>query len=189
MAKAKVRAKVKAQTKKIAKNIAKKVVKKAKSAKLVVQKKTAPKKKVAKSKPAAFAKKSATQSSTQKKASPSVVKKASVLASSQQKQKLVDVSDFVTPLDDRMIVQVKIGEKRTAGGLYIPDTVSNVSGQREGIVLSVGRGHRDPKGRLRPMDVKRGDQVLFSDYAGSKFEYNGQDLIILRETDVMGVLD
>ena len=105
------------------------------------------------------------------------------------KMKLVDVSEFVTPLDDRMIIQANEEEKVTAGGLIIPDTVTSVSGNRKGVVLSVGRGHRDPKGRVRPMDVKAGDKIVFSTYAGSKFDYQGSELIILRETDVMGVLD
>ncbi len=105
------------------------------------------------------------------------------------KMKLVDVSDFVTPLDDRMIIQATEEEKVTAGGLIIPDTVTSVSGNRKGVVLSVGRGHRDPKGRVRPMDVRAGDKIVFSTYAGSKIEYQGNELIILRETDVMGVLD
>ena len=103
--------------------------------------------------------------------------------------KPIDVTKFVTPLDDRMIVQVSSAEKMTAGGLYIPDTVTNISGNREGVVLAVGRGHRDPKGRVRPMDVKKGDKVVFSDFSGSKITYQGQDLIILRETDIMGVLN
>ncbi len=105
------------------------------------------------------------------------------------KMKLVDVSDFVTPLDDRMIIQATEEEKVTASGLIIPDTVTSVSGNRKGVVLSVGRGHRDPKGRVRPMDVRAGDKIVFSTYAGSKLDYQGNELIILRETDVMGVLD
>jgi chaperonin GroES len=55
--------------------------------------------------------------------------------------------------------------------------------------LSVGRGHRDKKGRMRPMDVKKGDQIIFAEFAGSKLNYEGQELVIIRETDVMGVLD
>lgn len=118
------------------------------------------------------------------------VKAKPVVVQAPVKTKPIDISKFVTPLDDRMIVQVEGGgERRTAGGLYIPDTVTNVSGNREGVVLAVGRGHRDPKGRVRPMDVKKGDKVVFSEYAGSKITHQGQDLIILRETDVMGVLN
>ena len=136
--------------------------------------------------PAKSAKKAAVKK-TNVKASP--VKPTPKSSPGKTSVKLVDVSSFVTPLDDRMIVQVAQGEKVTAGGLIIPDTVSTVSGNREGIVLSVGRGHRDQKGRLRPMDVKKGDKVIFSEFTGSKLNYEGQDLLILRETDVMGVLD
>jgi chaperonin GroES len=156
-------------------------VAKAKAKKKVVKK--APAKKAASKKNVAVKKTVAKKPAIKKTAA----KKPTV--STAVKQKLIDVSEFVTPLDDRMIVQVSAGEKRTPGGLYIPDTVSNVSGNREGVVISVGRGHRDNKGRLRPMDVKKGDKIIFSEYTGSKISYEGQDLLILRETDVMGVLD
>lgn len=106
-----------------------------------------------------------------------------------QKIKIADLNSFVTPLDDRMIVQVKETEKRTAGGLYIPDTAILDVSHHEAIVLSVGRGHRDLKGRLRPMDVKVGDKILFNSMSGSKLVYQNVDLKILRETDVMGVVD
>lgn len=106
-----------------------------------------------------------------------------------QKIKIADLNNFVTPLDDRMIVQVKETEKRTAGGLYIPDTALHDVSHHEAIVLSVGRGHRDLKGRVRPMDVKVGDRILFNNMSGSKLVYQNIDLKILRETDVMGVVD
>lgn len=140
-------------------------------------KKSAPKKKIIKKKVV----KKPVKKAAPKKAKPVVIKTT--------KTKVVDVSEFVTPLDDRIIVQVSRSERVTAGGLIIPDTVSQVSGNRQGLVLSVGRGHRDKKGRVRPMDVKSGDKILFAEYAGSKLNYDGQDLVILRETDVMGVLD
>lgn len=105
------------------------------------------------------------------------------------KTKLVDLSEFVTPLDDRIIVQASESEKVTPGGIIIPDTISTAAGNRKGVVLAVGRGHCDKKGRVRPMDVKAGDKIIFPDFTGSKLIYLGQDLIILRETDVMGVLD
>jgi len=106
-----------------------------------------------------------------------------------QKIKIADLNNFVTPLDDRMIVQVKETEPRTAGGLFIPDTALNDVSHHEAIVLSVGRGHRSKKGHLRPMDVKVGDKVLFNNMSGSKLVYQNVDLKILRETDVMGVVD
>ena len=98
-------------------------------------------------------------------------------------------SEFVTPLDDRLIVHLTKGEKMTAGGLYIPDTVSSSNDHLKGNVVAVGRGHRDTKGRIRPMDVQVGHQVLFSEYAGSKVNWNGQEVIILRENDVLGIVD
>lgn len=189
MAKAKARAKTKVQPKK---KLTKPIAKKAKASQASRKKSAVPQKKKSATKKQTSTggkKSSALKGSNQKKASLAVVRKAQALSPSASTQKVVDVTDFVTPLDDRMIVQIKAVEKRTTGGLYIPDTVSSVSGHREGLVLSVGRGHRDPKGRLRPMDVKKGDRVLFSEYAGSKLDYAGQELVILRETDVMGVVD
>lgn len=110
-------------------------------------------------------------------------------STSTSKAKIIDISLFVTPLDDRLVVQLNQSEKVTPGGLIIPDTVSDVSGHHEGTVLATGRGHRDNKGRLRPMDVRQGNKILFSSMTGSKLHYQGTDLIILRETDVMGVID
>ncbi len=107
---------------------------------------------------------------------------------SKQTVTVQQVAKFVTPLDDRLIVQVVQGEKRTAGGLYIPDSVETSTGNNTGTVLAVGRGHRDNKGRVRPMDVKVGDQVLFSSYAGSKLNLSGVELTILRESELMGVM-
>ncbi|WP_350159280.1 co-chaperone GroES [Bdellovibrio sp. 22V] len=94
----------------------------------------------------------------------------------------------MTPLDDRLIVQISGAEKMTAGGLYIPDTVADTSGNLEGYVVAVGRGHMGKKGHVRPMDVQVGDRVVFSEYAGSKIKIQNEDLIILREADVMGVV-
>ena len=95
----------------------------------------------------------------------------------------------VRPLHDRLLVRRLAEDDKTSGGIIIPDTVVGVVANRRGVVLSVGRGHRDPKGRVRPMDVKTGDRIVFPDFTGSKIFYQGQDLVILRETDVMGVLE
>lgn len=94
----------------------------------------------------------------------------------------------LSPLADRLIVKIDSAEKRTAGGLYIPDT-AQVSGNYRGQVLAVGRGNTNKKGHLRPMDVKTGDQILFSEYAGSKMTIDGLEVLILRETDVLGVVE
>lgn len=147
-------------------------------------KKSAPKKVVAK-KPAA--KKSSPKKTVAKKTSaPKLASQKSM--ATQKPSKLVDLSQFVTPLDDRLVVQLTQKEAKTAGGLYIPDTVSDVAGHKEGTVVAVGRGHRDGKGRVRPMDVQKGDKVMFSAFGGTKLEFQNYDLLILRESDVMGVV-
>lgn len=189
------------------KPVAKKVVKKAAAKKSVVKKspakkavakKAAPKKKAAK-KPApkkVVAKKEAVKKTAAKKAPAKkvVAKKASAIKATPAKAftsntaKKIDLSNFVTPLDDRVMVQLMGAEKMTAGGLYIPDTVADVSGNLQGFVVSVGRGHRNRKGQVRPMDLKVGDKVLFSEYAGSKIKIQDQDILILRESDVLGVV-
>ncbi len=149
-------------------------------------KKTAAKKAVAKKKTAkkAMPKKKAATGAPKKTAK----KAASAKPFSKPIEKKLDFSNFVTPLDDRVMVQLTGAEKMTAGGLYIPDTVADVSGNLQGFVVSVGRGHRNRKGHVRPMDLKVGDKVLFSEYAGSKLKVQDQDVLILRESDVLGVL-
>ena len=162
----------------------KKIVKVAKKSKPVVKKAAAKKVKKKITKPAA--KKAVSKKSVVAKKAMPAFKAPSKVAS---KIKIAELNNFVTPLDDRMIVQVKETETRTAGGLYIPDTAVNDVGHHEAIVLSVGRGHRSKKGHLRPMDVKVGDKILFNNMSGSKLVYQNVDLKILRETDVMGVVD
>lgn len=94
----------------------------------------------------------------------------------------------VIPLDDRIVVEVVGKSDRTPGGLYIPESAIEVE-NNEGIVIAVGRGHTDKKGRLRPMDVKVGCKILFSKFAGSPFQHNGTELLFIREKDVLGVVD
>lgn len=101
----------------------------------------------------------------------------------------VDFANWVTPLDDRILVQLAEEERVTPGGLYIPDTVADVSGNFKGLVVAIGRGHLDKKGRIRPLDVKNGDTVVFSQFSGSKIEYQGQTVIFLREADVLGIVN
>ncbi|MBV2169211.1 MAG: co-chaperone GroES [Bdellovibrio sp.] len=181
-------AKKKASAKKAnVKKVAKKTVSKKSPKK--VNKKSAPVKKSA-------AKKSSAKKTTVKK---TAVKKAAIKKTPVKKTpshlvkaapavKKIDLSNFVTPLDDRLIVQLSGTEKMTPGGLYIPDTVADTSGNLEGFVVAVGRGHMGKKGQVRPMDVQVGDRVVFSEYAGSKIKIQNEDLIILREGDVMGVV-
>jgi len=170
-----------------------------KPAKKAVSKKAAVKKTAVKK---AAVKKTATKRAVSKKA---VGKKATAVKKSVQKQKQkpakqshllresapqkkVDITKLVTPLDDRLIVQISGVEKKTPGGLYIPDTVTDTSGNLEGHVVAVGRGRLSKKGHLRPMDVRVGDRIVFSAYAGSKIKIQNEELVILREEDVMGVI-
>ncbi|MGE5087441.1 MAG: co-chaperone GroES [Bacillota bacterium] len=183
--------------KKTAKKVVKKTTPKAKAVKPVAKKKakptvkkaavkTAPKKATKAVKPAKSAKKTAPSVKAVKPSAVSVPQH--LMKSDSSKKKLADLSDFVTPLDDRMIVQTSGADKMTAGGLYIPDTVADVSGNLQGIVVAVGRGHMNKKGHLTPMDVQVGDKVVFSAYAGSKINLKNEELVILRESDVMGVV-
>ncbi len=141
------------------------------------------KKKMTKKPATKVAKKSSKNPALKKAASKKVVAKK-VVAKIQPK---VDLTKFLTPLDDRLIVQLTEREAKTAGGLYIPDTVSTVTGNLEGHVIAIGRGHRDKKGRIRPLDVSVGDRILFPQYSGSKIDIQGADVVILRESDVMGL--
>ena len=106
----------------------------------------------------------------------------------------VAVPDFksligkLQPLDDRVLIALNEMEKMTAGGLYIPATVSDVSGNVKGTVVAVGRGHQNKKGHVKNMDVQVGDQVIFSEYAGSKVKLEGSELVMLRETEILGIV-
>lgn len=90
-----------------------------------------------------------------------------------------------SPLDDRIVIERVVGEEKTAGGLYIPDSAQEKP--TTGRVVAVGRGHRDAKGRIRPCDVKIGDTVLFTAWSGSEIELEGVKYVIMREPDLLGV--
>lgn len=129
---------------------------------------------------------------TMSKTMPKAIAKTKINVSMKPSNKIVSKIDFqnwVTPLDDRLLVMISEGEKMTPGGLYIPDTVTDVSGNMKGVVAAVGRGHLDKKGKIRPLDVKKGDQVIFSQFSGSKIEYQGETVIFLRESDVLGIVN
>ena len=101
----------------------------------------------------------------------------------------VDYSKAITPLGDRLVVKVVNTERVTPGGLIIPDTASSVAtGYLKAKVLAVGSGGKNKKGNLKPLDVKVGDAVLFSEHSGTKVTFNTEDLLIIHETDVMGVV-
>jgi chaperonin GroES len=94
---------------------------------------------------------------------------------------------FITPLDDRVVVEIMGASEKTPGGLYIPASVQEKP--HRGRVLAVGQGHRDRKGRLRPLDVKRGDEVLLGSHMGPAMKLNGTEVLILRESDLVGVIN
>ena len=91
------------------------------------------------------------------------------------------------PLLDRVVIKRTQEENRTAGGIIIPDTAKEKPSQ--GVVVSVGPGGRDERGNLIPMTLKEGDKVLFSKWSGTEVKINGEDLLIMKETDVLGVLE
>ena len=91
------------------------------------------------------------------------------------------------PLHDRILVRrIEAGEK-TAGGIIIPDTAKEKP--QEGEVIAVGAGARDEAGKLIPLDVKVGDRILFGKWSGTEVRLNGEDLLIMKESDVMGVIE
>ena len=90
------------------------------------------------------------------------------------------------PLHDRVVVRRVESEEKTAGGIIIPDTAKEKP--QEGEVVAVGPGGRDDDGGLIPMDVKAGDRVLFGKWSGTEVKLNGEDLRIMKESDIMGVL-
>lgn len=89
------------------------------------------------------------------------------------------------PLRDFVLVRRLVEAEKTAGGLYIPATA--LEKPMVGKVLSVGSGAVDKKGRKRPMDVKAGDQVLFGKYSGTEIQMGGENFLVLRETDILGI--
>ena len=90
------------------------------------------------------------------------------------------------PLHDRVVVRRLESEERTAGGIIIPDTAKEKP--QEGEVVAVGPGARNEKGELVALDVKAGDKVLFGKWSGTEVKVDGQDLLIMKESDVMGII-
>jgi chaperonin GroES len=91
------------------------------------------------------------------------------------------------PLHDRVVVRRLEAEEKTAGGIIIPDTAQEKPQQGE--VVAVGPGARDESGKVQPLDVKKGDRVLFGKWSGTEVKIDGQDLLIMKESDIMGVLE
>ena len=90
------------------------------------------------------------------------------------------------PLHDRVVVKRVEGEEKTKGGIIIPDTAKEKPMQGE--IIAVGPGARDESGKLVPLDVKKGDRILFGKWSGTEVKIDGQELLIMKESDVMGVL-
>jgi len=91
------------------------------------------------------------------------------------------------PLHDRVVVRRVDAEEKTAGGIIIPDTAKEKPQQGE--VIAVGPGARDESGKVNPLDVKVGDRVLFGKWSGTEVRIDGEDLLIMKESDIMGVLE
>ncbi|HWK64057.1 MAG TPA: co-chaperone GroES [Rhizobiaceae bacterium] len=91
------------------------------------------------------------------------------------------------PLHDRILVRRIEAEEKTAGGIIIPDTAKEKP--QEGEVIAVGPGARAENGQLQPLDVKVGDRILFGKWSGTEIKLDGEDLLIMKESDVMGVID
>jgi len=97
------------------------------------------------------------------------------------------MSMSIRPLHDRVIVSRSEEEEKTAGGIVIPDTAKEKP--VEGKVLAVGSGKILENGDVRPLDVKVGDTILFGKYSGTEVKYSGQELVVMREDDIMGIID
>ena len=91
------------------------------------------------------------------------------------------------PLHDRVVVRRLTGEEKTAGGIIIPDTAKEKP--QEGEVVAVGSGTINDKGDLRPLDVKAGDRILFGKWSGTEVRLNGEELLIMKESDILGIVE
>src|SRR3981081_3381261 len=91
------------------------------------------------------------------------------------------------PLHDRVVVRRIEGEEKTKGGIIIPDNAKEKP--QEGEVIAVGPGARDEAGKVVPLDLKAGDRVLFGKWSGSEIKLDGEDLLIMKESDIMGVIE
>jgi len=90
------------------------------------------------------------------------------------------------PLHDRVVVRRVASEEKTAGGIIIPDTVKEKP--QEGEVVAVGSGARDEAGKLVALDVKAGDRILFGKWSGTEVKIDGEELLIMKESDILGVI-
>ena len=91
------------------------------------------------------------------------------------------------PLGDRVLVKRVEEEEKTKGGIIIPDTAKEKP--QEGEIIAVGPGARDDSGKIQPLDVKAGDRILFGKWSGTEVKIDGKDLLIMKESDVLGVVE
>ena len=91
------------------------------------------------------------------------------------------------PLHDRVVVRRLNAEEKTAGGIIIPDTAKEKP--MEGEIIAAGPGARDEAGKLVPLDVKAGDKILFGKWSGTEVKLDGEDLLIMKESDIMGIIE
>jgi chaperonin GroES len=91
------------------------------------------------------------------------------------------------PLHDRVVVKRIEAEEKSAGGIIIPDTAKEKP--QEGEVIAVGAGTRNEDGKLTPLDVKSGDRILFGKWSGSEVRIDGEDLLIMKESDILGIVE
>jgi chaperonin GroES len=91
------------------------------------------------------------------------------------------------PLHDRVVIRRIEGEEKTKGGIIIPDNAKEKP--QEGEVMAVGPGARDESGKVIPLDLKAGDRVLFGKWSGTEVKVDGEDLLIMKESDIMGVIE
>lgn len=91
------------------------------------------------------------------------------------------------PLHDRVLIRRVKEEEKSRGGIIIPDTAQEKP--QEGEVIGVGAGARDEAGKIQPLDLKIGDRILFGKWSGSEVKLDGEDLLIMKESDVMGVIE
>ena len=90
------------------------------------------------------------------------------------------------PLHDRVVVRRLTADEKTKGGIIIPDTAQEKP--QEGEIIAVGPGARDEAGKVQPLDVKKGDKILFGKWSGTEVKIDGEELLIMKESDVMGVV-
>ncbi|MFS0737248.1 co-chaperone GroES [Sphingomonas sp. 1P06PA] len=90
------------------------------------------------------------------------------------------------PLHDRVLVRRVEAEEKTAGGIIIPDTAKEKP--QEGEVVAAGTGAKDDTGKVTPLDVKAGDKILFGKWSGTEVKINGEDLLIMKESDILGIV-